>query len=169
MDTGKNSGFRIPEGYFEEFPDRLKERIKASGGTVLPEDSGFRVPEGYFENFESRLRDRMEQPKGRVKRLWQPYLGWAAAVAAGIALTLVLWPARPTVTPNFEDLAATEIEAYLEAGFGDISAYELAETLPLQNIGMTDVMETNPQEELILEYLNEDEEALDELYWEEDE
>lgn len=169
MDKGKNSGFRIPEGYFEGFPDRLRKRMKDSADTELPKDAGFKLPEGYFESLESRLREKLDEPKGKVRRLWQPYMGWAAAVAAGIALTLVLWPARQENSTNFEDLAATEIEAYLEMRFEDISAYELAETLPLDEMGMSDVLEIDPQEELILEYLNEDEDALDELYWEEDE
>ncbi|MBC2839429.1 hypothetical protein [Robiginitalea sp. SC105] len=169
-----NGGFRVPENYFEGFADRIKDRLQASGGAGLPEETGFRVPGGYFENFQDRLTQRLagEQPgdsRGKVRRLWPARLGWTAAAAAAVILLVTFWPASTADALGFEDLAQTEIQRYLEDDGDDMGAYELAESLPLEEIALSDVLESLPEEDQILDYLNQDSETVDELYWNGDE
>ncbi len=187
-------GFRVPEGYFNRFPGKLQDRLRQED--AMPEnpsdhtgpsseelsgisrkpmpDRGFQTPDGYFETFGQRLQKRLENPgdsvqsQPRVFRLSQRYMGWTAAVAAAILLAIVLWPASTNQNLNFEDLADAEIEQYLEVGYEDISAYELAESLPLDQLEINDVMDTGTQEQQLLEYLDSDPEALEEVYWEEE-
>ena len=187
-------GFQVPEGYFNRFPGKLQDRLRQD--SCMPEnpsdtaepsseelsgiphrpmpDRGFNTPDGYFETFSERLERRLEhtdnsvQGKPRVLRLSQRYLGWTAAMAAAVLLAIVLWPASKGQNLNFEDLADAEIEQYLEVGYEDVSAYELAESLPLEALDMNDVMDTGAQEQQLLEYLDNDPEALEEIYWEEE-
>lgn len=141
-------------------------RLKASEAGMIPKEAGFRVPDAYFETFGARLQERLEPPRGRTRNLFTAYLGWAAAAAAGIALALSLWPARNPQAPAFGDLAKTEIESYLEVRYEDLSAYELAESLPLENLAMGDLLEEAPMETQILDYLDRENEAYDEYYLE---
>ena len=160
------SGFKVPDGYFGTFQSRMAERLKASEDGMLPKEAGFRVPDDYFETFGARLQQRLEPPRGRTRNLWTAYLGWAAAAAAGLALALTLWPARNPQAPAFGDLGKTEIESYLEVRYDDLSAYELAESLPLDNLAMGDLLEEAPMETQILDYLDRENEAYDEYYLE---
>lgn len=164
-----NGGFRVPDNYFEELPDRIEQRLEASEGSPLPEEAGFRVPEGYFEAFGERLESRLEKAPGKVRRLWPVQLGWTAAAAAAIALLFTLWPAASGESLQFEDLAGIDIQQYLEADRDEMNAYELAEGLPLDDIAVGDVLESIPDEEQILDYLSRDSESVDELYWDDDE
>ena len=162
-------GFRVPDGYFEEFPGRIKERLEGSDGTTLPEDAGFRIPDGYFENLGERLESRLGNDPGQVRPLWPVQLGWAAAAAAAIALLFALWPATTADPLEFKDLAGVEIQQYLEADRDEWDAYELAEGLPLDDIAVSDVLDNLPEEEQILDYLSRDNESVDELYWDDHE
>ncbi len=107
-----------------------------------------------MESFESRMRARMEAQTGKVRRLRIAYLGWTAAAAAAITIILVLKPSASEAPAAFEDLASTEISQYLETGFEELNAYELAEVLPMDEIAMEDVLESLPSEENILDYLD---------------
>ena len=40
--------FKTPEGYFENFNERLLDRM-AKEESIIPKEDGFTVPEGYFE------------------------------------------------------------------------------------------------------------------------
>ncbi|MDG1573467.1 hypothetical protein OZ410_14145 [Robiginitalea sp. M366] len=157
-----HSGFRVPEGYFRDLPGRLEQQLQAEGDS-LPADDGFSVPEGYFDAFADRLEARMRRPKGRVRNLWA-VSGWVAAAAAAVVLLLVLRPTGGQGSPAFEDLAGFEIEAYLD-GYDEMSTYELAEALPLEDIALDAVMESGPGEEQILDYLDQNMESDDAIFW----
>ena len=159
-------GFKVPDGYFENFEARMTGRLQASEAGMLPKEAGFRVPDDYFETFGARLQQKLEPPRGRTRNLWTAYLGWTAAAAAGVALALSLWPAGNPKAPAFDDLAKTEIESYLEVRYEDLSSYELAESLPLESLAMGDLLEEAPMETHILDYLARENEAYDEYYLE---
>lgn len=91
-----------PEGYFEGFYDRLKDRLDAEDAQPeLPVEHGFRVPEGYFRQFPERIlgimkaeqtvegipeRDGFQVPDGYFKEL----PGRMAAVASEHASVRVI-------------------------------------------------------------------------------
>lgn len=164
-----HSGFQVPDGYFDKFPARMENLIKASEGDILPKEAGFRVPEAYFETLGERLGQRLEAPRGRTRNLWTTYLGWAAAAAAGLLLAISLWPAREEPAPGFSDLAGTEIEHYLEFRYENLSSYELAESLPLEKLAMSDLLEDAPAETQILDYLDRENPTYDDYYLDNDE
>ena len=56
--ANKETGFTVPENYFEEFNSNIQsriaiERIPNSG------NNGFDVPEGYFDNLEQQIKSRI--------------------------------------------------------------------------------------------------------------
>ena len=46
------NGFKSPENYFEDFEDRLFNKLSED---KLPKESGFKVPEGYFDQLDQSL------------------------------------------------------------------------------------------------------------------
>lgn len=164
IDKNGHSGFRVPDGYFDKFPARMENRLQDSDGGKLPKEAGFRVPDGYFETLGDRLVKRLDAPRGRTRTLWTTYLGWAAAAAAGLLLAISLWPAREEPAPGFSDLAGTEIEHYLEVRYENLSSFELAESLPLEDLAMGDLLEDGPGESQILDYLDRENSTFDDYY-----
>jgi hypothetical protein len=166
----KHHGFRVPEGYFKRFPERLSDRLGEGEQLNLPADSGFTVPENYFETFPDRLNERLQRKETPVRPLWPALRLPLAAAAAAVLLLIFLrpWAQGNTPAPRFEDLAGETLEAYLDSGDLDLTAYELTETIPLGDIGLADVLEASPGDQLILEYLENNTDTDDELYWEND-
>ena len=167
--TSEHKGFTVPESYFDALTDRILDEVKKESIPKTTEDQGFKLPEGYFEDFGKRLENRMDRPAGKVRNLWGPRLAFAMSAAAAIVLMLVYNPFKADRVLQFEDLQKSEIQAYLESDEMDMSTFELAEVLPLEGIGMDDVTEAGPKEEQILDYLDDNMEGLDEIYWETDE
>ena len=163
-----NRGFRSPEGYFENFPDRVMARMKADTRRENGSEGGFKVPDGYFEGLADRLQERMPKDGAKVRNLWMPRLGWIAAAAVAILL-LVLFPDRQVAGVEFEDLSGESIATYLESREGDLSAQELAETLPLNEIALEDILDASLDTQHIADYLENETEVEDEFYWNNDE
>jgi hypothetical protein len=169
-DKSKFGNFKVPKGYFEEFPERLDERLKGRLMEIASDSSGFKVPDQYFQDFEQRLQVRLAYEKKPVIPFWKSSkLLWSSAIAASMALFLVLRPRPNTNIPGFEDLARTEIEGYLETRYNDISTLELAESIPFSDVNFGDVMENMPQDNHILNYLEQKTEAYDHYNFENDE
>lgn len=162
--ASENKGFRTPDRFFEQFPDRLLERVKNQKAPGDMAGQGFRVPEGYFESLSDRLQERMVSRDRGVRRLWPPRLAWIGAAAAAITLLLVLLPGKQATVPEFRDLNGEAIAEYLQTREWDMSSQELAETLPLGEIAMEDVLETAPGADQIMDYLEIHTESEDEFY-----
>ena len=186
MEKKEQFGFRVPEGYFKSLPDRLEQRLKlekqpgsgqqsANPNTDEPyaeastTETGFRVPEAYFDTFGERLQQRLDAPSSRVFRLNPRWAAWAVGVAAAAVVALLVWPASVSPAIEFSDLADAEIENYLEVGYEDASAYELAESLPAEDLEMNDLIDTRPAEGQLLDFLDNNPEVLEELILDEDE
>ena len=149
----KVPNFKAPDGYFEGFMDRLKDRMDEKS-PLIPEEDGFGIPEGYFEEFGDRLQNSLppaEQAKGRVVK-FQP---WMYAAAAGVALLLLLFNQNYSSDKplDFTDLAYTELDAYWEETELELTALELsdwdeadlealsAETLELESEELLDYLQ----------------------------
>ena len=166
----KKEGFKVPKDYFEGLSQHDLNRLKEEGDG-LPKDDGFSVPEGYFEGLEEKLRSRTESDEEpRVIRMkpWKKYYFAAASVAAILVIAIVIRLNR-TDEFTFSDLANAELESYLYEGDLELSTYEIAEVLPLEDIEVNDILDTALNDENILDYLDENVEDLYELNIEYDE
>lgn len=165
----KHNQFKTPAGYFKHLPGRVMGRIQKEEIQTSAGKRGFQVPEAYFETFTDRLSERLPKKEGRVRHLWSSRLYWISAAAAIIAFMFLLIPTREEGSLQFEDLTGESIADYLQAEAFDLSSYELAESLPLADIAMEDVMEKVPEEQQIINYLENHADTDDEFYWDRNE
>ncbi len=169
MKDKKNSGFKVPEGYFESFGEKLSEKIREPG-SFLPSQEGFSVPEGYFETFNEKLAKRIDLPEAKVITLYQykKHL-WAAASVAAIVAFFLLMPGNTAGDLTFDDLAGTEIALYMENNELELTDDEIAQMVPVEDLEMSDMMDNQLEEDNIMEYLDSSVEDYDELNIEPDE
>lgn len=155
-------GFKIPDRYFEYFPQDFKRHLDGSLLHSNVAKPGFKVPESYFEELENRLQHRLHSRPKNIRPLWNnAVMKWGVAIAASMALILFLQTGTESPKPQFQDLARTEIEDYIEIRYSDLNAFELAESLSLEEITMGDLMEDIPNDAQILNYLERKYEAYD--------
>lgn len=86
----KQHPFTTPECYFENFGERLQEKMSQPEG-VIPKNNGFTVPQGYFEELPKQLEER-RRPRAKVVQLhpYKKYVWVAASVAALVLLVVGL-------------------------------------------------------------------------------
>lgn len=151
--------FKIPEGYFDHFYERLMDSIAQEEAEVetaiIPKPEGFVVPKGYFE---SRSKNRcLHHPRGGKHIVLKPYRTfyyYAAAVAALLLLLFgVTW--KTEATPIFETLADAEIEVYFENDTPAMGAYEIAEVLSINPMVWNHTLQTDVTQETLWDYLSE--------------
>lgn len=167
---GKNKGedFKLPEDYFANFNARLQERMQAEAEeealSFLPKSDGFKAPEGYFDQLPEQLKQKLAPKETKVINL-KTYrkVGYSAAAAAAIFI-LVFSLRTPAETQiEFSDLANAEIASYFDATEWDVTTSELAEIIPVEEVELADLVETDLESENILEYLDENIEDIDEI------
>ena len=160
----------MPDGYFEGLNKRLLDHIgeEADG---LPKEDGFAVPEDYFDGLKDKLSSRMEateDPKVIKLKPWKKYYFIAASVAAIMIIVIGLRLGQ-TDDFTFSDLANTELESYFFDNGMELTSYEIAEVLPVEEIEVSDILDNELNEENIMDYLDENVEDLYELNIEYDE
>ncbi|WP_209403206.1 hypothetical protein [Pseudozobellia sp. WGM2] len=155
--------FKTPDNYFESFDSRLKERL-SQGISSIPKEEGFVVPDGYFDTVHDAISKRLDSQDSNVIQLnpYKKYYYWAATVAAILIVALVL-NLTSSAEPTFESLADSDIDNYFENNDIDLSTYEIAEVLPLDQLQVYDIMENRFVEEQMVDYLNENIEDFDAL------
>jgi len=163
MKEAKENKFTTPTGYFDNFNARLMDKI-VKEESLIPKNDGFGVPDNYFTSLNAQLSKKLntEEPKVISLKLYKKFYYAAASIAA--MLLLGFWLNQKNETKlNFEDLATTELDAYFEDNNLDISSYEIADYVSLENINLTDITEKNIEDNTILEYLDDNVDELDDL------
>lgn len=151
----KNNPFKTPEGYFESFDDRLMKKLSEESSNI-PKEEGFAVPEDYFETLHGKILDKIGAEETKVISL-NPYKKYYYAAASIAAVILIVFGLNWNIAeePTFEDLAEADIEAYFENNEFDLSAFEIAEVIPLDELEINDILVNSFEEENMLDYLNE--------------
>lgn len=152
----KNNNFKIPEGYFDTLSNDLVKKI-AKEGISAPKNEGFKVPEGYFGQLNSKILGQLEntsaEPKVIPLKSFRKHYYTAASIAAVIVLFLVV-QYNGVQTPTYSNLANSDIEHYFEFNDLELSTYDLAEILPIQDLDLNDILETRLDNENIIDYLD---------------
>ena len=64
MNKNHNNKFKTPEGYFENFNQRLFERLEEENDEpntdFLPKSDGFGIPEKYFESVQLSIIQKLK-------------------------------------------------------------------------------------------------------------
>jgi hypothetical protein len=148
----KDSGFKVPEGYFQGFEARMMAHVseeKKSFG-----ENPFKVPENYFEQLEEKVFEKLETPSKQTKviplfrrKSWS-YVAGVAAVAA-IFFSAILFNGNGEL--DFDDLDITAVESYLLESLD----FEKINEAPVINYEITASANPNIDKEALFEYLNE--------------
>ena len=116
----ENSGFRLPQNYFEKFEERMMRRLDEQEANKLPgRESGFGVPEGYFESLEERILQKTKDTGKPVISIFRKeYLFYAAAVAAIFILMLGNFFETESEQPvGWDDVEISAMENYIDEGY----------------------------------------------------
>ena len=158
----ENSGFKVPEAYFESFEARMLGRIKEEKSSALPPaGNAFRVPDGYFDKLEDQIISKTPVKKSRVINLFKKeYLAYAAAVAAIFVLMLGNFFKTGSNDPlGWDDIEVSAMENYIdegyEMGYIDLNSSEYSEFISKDGmlIDETDFDEMHP--EAVFDYIDE--------------
>lgn len=155
-----NDGFKVPEGYFESFENKLFEKIASDTDSQLnPKmNSGFKVPEDYFATLEDTILQKIDddKPKGKLislqtRRNILYFSGIAAMIAIIISISI---PKESEV--NFDSIEIADIHAYFNEEDVELSTTEIAALLD-DDITYSETFEKELiDDETLLEYLSEE-------------
>ncbi|NNJ87942.1 MAG: hypothetical protein HKP53_00945 [Eudoraea sp.] len=160
----KKNSFKTPSGYFQGLTERIQERMQEEDAQKFPGKEGFAVPDTYFDNLDKEILASTTQKETPVIQLrpYKKYFYAAAAIAAIFVLVIALpWNRSQTIT--FDDLAEVDITSYFESQEMELSSYEIAEVIPVNNLDINEFMETGMDDEEIMDYLEDSIDDLDEL------
>ena len=169
MKKDKKNRFNTPEGYFENFNDRLMDRIQSEeaqeDGAIIPNIDGFAIPDGYFDVVTNDVLSKTAGKETKVISLKSNrnfYYSVAAVAAIFVLIFSLTWNSNPEPI-TFDDLANAEIEAYLESTDFEMTSYEIAEVVSLEEMELTDMLGDNLDSDIILTFLDENVEYIEEL------
>lgn len=161
--SDKNNPFTTPPSYFEEFSQNLKNRLSEEELTI-PKEAGFKVPTDYFDTLSANISTKLEAKTPKVIQL-KPnkiYFMAAASVAAAVLIFFgINW--NNTQEASWDSVVDTDIESYFDANGLGLTSYEIAEVIPVDELEITDFLETEIHEDHIIDYLSENTDDFEEL------
>ncbi len=159
----KNNPFKTPENYFDNVSNSLSSRLSEEK-KQLPKEDGFILPKGYLDTLNETIQDKLTPKENKVIQL-KPnmyYYMAAASIAAIFILVFGLYWNTPK-EPTWDNVVNTDIESYFDDnGFG-LTSYEIAEVIPVEGLEINNFLETQLNEENILDYLNDHTSDFEEL------
>ena len=131
----KNSGFRVPEGYFDSIEDQVMSKIGEENLKGRISDTGFDLPDNYFEGLEDRVMSKIDKPETKVVSLFsRKRLYYISGVAAAILILVSVLINRTTTST--EDINYEMVENYILDQ--DMSTYEIASLLTEDDLENSD-------------------------------
>lgn len=116
--------FKVPEGYFETFEDRLFSKIEEEN---FPKSAGFKVPDSYFKDLDERILKTVtisEKPKKVIPLFPKKYYGYAAAIAACLLIGFTIFNNESNQS-GLDALQLAAIDTYIEDGNLNFDLYDL--------------------------------------------
>ena len=130
----------------------------------VPKEDGFTVPEGYFDSVHKNVLEKIGVKEPKIVQL-HPYKKYyfAAASIAAIVFVFLGFNLNTTTEATWNDLAHTEIESYFETNEFGLTSYEIAEELPVDELEISDILNSQFNEDNLIEYLDENIDDFEEL------
>ena len=151
LDNINETGFKIPEDYFDTLESNLLDRIKTCEVLGNVDETGFKIPKDYFDTVETKIFNiinaKDETPV--ITFNFKKKLYYFSGIAASIILLIAIF----INTSNTDELSVETVSHYLENR--DLNSYELAELLSeidVLNEEFT-IAETNYDESNLESYL----------------
>lgn len=150
--------FEAPQGYFEEFEDRLMLRLMEEN---LPASPGFGIPEGYLDNLDdSLLQKATASDRGIISLFSNRRLHYAVAAAACLVLAFTLFrtvSSTPDIT--LADVPVNSVESFITEGESGIDTYDVLALMNEEEIDAltlgSELISEESLEDYIIENLNE--------------
>lgn len=129
-----DSGFKVPENYFDDLTDRLMDNISSIEAGNIPHleeisDTGFKVPDGYFENFEVQLPPKEEKEAKVIPLFSKRNLYYASGVAAIFIAVFSTVLSNSSPDYSWDNVELSAIENYIDSGYTDMSPSEITNFL----------------------------------------
>lgn len=159
----KTGNFKVPEGYFGDFEDRLLEKIATA--KTLPREDGFRVPENYFGDVQERLFRKLphKEPSKVIRLSAYKKISYTVAAAAAV---FILFIGIKSFLPGPDDpisITSADVEAYIDNGYMALSSYDLAEVFEEETLDLTSITGNSIDTEKLVDYLYENLESYEDL------
>lgn len=162
--NSKNKGFKTPEGYFDNFEDRLLDRLSLNDEKSSEPDfgkkPGFALPDGYMDSFEDRLFEALptEVKETKVISLFsRKSLMYAASIAIIIFSSVFMFKSGVSEEEMLEGIELASLETYIDDGNLNLDTYEIAALIG-DDINDLDLPSNeNIDEDELLEYLSNEE------------
>lgn len=149
----KLNGFKTPEDYFNSFTDNLMIKLSEEL-TIEKKVDGFTIPDTYFDSLYQNIQNKIHTPESKVIKLnaFKKYY-YVAAVAAVVLIFIGISLTNKTEI-TFDDIAISDIENYFDDNELDMSTYELAQMLPIDELEIKDIIDTQLNDENIIDYID---------------
>lgn len=154
----KNTGFKVPNDYFNSLEDTILNKIKDDSALKNIDSSGFEMPNGYLDTLEDTVFNKLSKKKNpKVISLFNKRnLLYVSGVAAAIIIMFGFFWNNTTALEM--ELDYEMVESYLIDQ--NISSYEIASLLTeeeLSNIDseiMSEAFNDEDMEDYLLENVN---------------
>lgn len=114
----KNSGFKTPPNYFEEFENRLDARMQQEPEfTFVEMETGFKTPNNYFEELETRVISNIEKESKVIHLFTKQTWYYVAGLAAMFVLIFNLSKTNSYSSPTWDNLELSVMENYIDEGY----------------------------------------------------
>ncbi len=150
--------FEAPQGYFEEFEDRLMLRLMEES---LPDSPGFAVPAAYMDNLDNSLLEKATASEGRMISLFSDRrIYYTVATAACLVLIFTLFRSVNGGTEiTLADVPVNSVESFITQGESGIDTYDVLAFMNEEEINAltleSELISEESLEDYIIENLNE--------------
>ena len=146
----KETGFKIPEEYFNTLEDSILSHIKINEAS---QGKGFILPENYLEGLEETLISKVSEnkPTKVISIFNKKQIIYISSIAAAIALLFSLTINKSEPNP-WQNLDVETVENYMLTE-DIIETYEIASLIPEENLVESNFVQFNFKKENVEAYL----------------
>jgi hypothetical protein len=149
----KLNGFKTPEDYFNSFTDNLMIKLSEEL-TIEKKVDGFTIPDTYFDSLYQNIQNKTHTPESKVIKLNALKKYYYVAAVAAVVLIFIGISLTNKTEITFDDIAISDIENYFDDNELDMSTYELAQMLPIDELEIKDIIDTQLNDENIIDYID---------------
>lgn len=146
----KETGFKVPKGYFNNLDDALLNNIKLK---EVPDEAGFKTPANYFDSLEDTILNKVSK-KGNNKVISlfsRRNLIYASSIAAAVLLLFNLSIFKNNTETGWDAIDAETVENYIINE--NIGSYEIASLLIDEDLNETNFTEVEFTDEALENYI----------------
>jgi len=149
----KLNSFKTPEDYFNSFTDNLMIKLSEEL-TIEKKVDGFTIPNTYFDSLYQNIQNKIHTPESKVIKLNALKKYYYVAAVAAVVLIFIGISLTNKTEITFDDIAISDIENYFDDNELDMSTYELAQMLPIDELEIKDIIDTQLNDENIIDYID---------------